>query len=1158
MSDVETLRVRVPAITGAPGPEPAGERPRPALSAAKLALREARLRGELRAAPLVRRPRGGSDPPLSFAQQRFWLLERLQPGLGLYNTAGTERFTGPLQPAVLERALGEVVRRHEALRTVFLEVGGAPVQRIVPPGRFSLSVDDLAGLHAGERRARMRRIAAEVGGRPYDLAAGPLFRARLLRLGAEEHVLLLALHHIVSDGWSMGVLIRELRALYEAFLRGRPSPLPELAVQYADWAAWQREQLQGPALERQLAYWRERLAGAPELLELPTDHRRPAVPSFRGGTVPVRVPDAVLRSLRALAHAEGATLYMVALAAFLALLSRYGGGDDVVVGTPVSGRTRPEVERLIGVFVDTLVVRTDLSGDPTFRALLHRVREGVLGDFAHGEIPFERLVEALRPERRLSHATLFQVLFQLDSQEFLGGRTGPRAEEEDPGETHARFDLTLRLEVDARGMAGVLDFATDLFERTTARRMVEHLLRVMEQAGAHPDRRIAALELLGAAERERVVVEWNRTDAVHPADRCIHRLFEAQVERTPGAVAVSFQGEGLTYAGLNRRANRLAHHLVHLGVGPEVRVGLCLERGPELVVSILAVLKAGGAYVPLDPAYPAARLAFMLADAAVPVLVTQESLRPALPARAEVHVVSVDGDAKRIAAASAENPAGAAEPGSLAYVIYTSGSTGTPKGVLVEHRNVARLFTATDAWFGFAPADVWTLFHSCAFDFSVWELWGALLHGGRLVVVPFAVSRDPRAFHALVRDEEVTVLSQTPSAFRAFIRADAEVGGELALRCVVLGGEALEPATLREWVERRGVDRPRLVNMYGITETTVHVTCRPLGRDDVFAGAGSPIGERIPDLRLYVLDAAGSPLPVGVPGELYVGGAGVARGYLGLPALTARRFVASPFGAGRLYRTGDRVRRLADGTLEFLGRLDAQVKIRGFRIEPGEVEAALREHPAVREALVMAREDEPGDRRLAVYVVPAAPLGAEALRAHLRARLPEHMVPSAFVFLHALPLSPNGKVDRGRLPAPEYGSRERYAAPATPVEERLAEVWREVLKVERVGRDDGFFELGGHSLLIVRLAARLREALGREVAVVDLFRFATVARLAEHLGGGGGDGGAPRLRPGSERAARRRRVGGGGADGGAADQAVRMELEEMGGEEAAGLIGGAA
>jgi amino acid adenylation domain-containing protein len=1097
MSDADTLRVRVPAIVAAPDPDPApaGERPRPALSAAKLALREARLRGELRAAPLLRRPRGG-DLPLSFAQERFWFLERLQPGLALYNTAATERFTGPLEPAVLERALGEVVRRHEALRTVFPDADGAPVQRILPPGGFPLPLDDLAGLDAGERRARLRRVAADVGGRPFDLAAGPLFRARLLRLGAEEHVLVLALHHIVSDGWSTGVLIRELRALYEAFLRGRPSPLPELAVQYADWAAWQRERLQGAELERQLAYWRERLAGAPELLELPTDRPRPAVPSFRGAAAPVRVPDAVLSSLRALAHAEGATLYMVALAAFLALLSRYGGGDDLVVGTPVSGRTRPEVERLVGVFVDTLVVRTDLSGDPSFRALLRRVRDGALGDFSHHEMPFERLVEALRPERRLSHATLFQVMFQLDSQELLGGRDGPRGEAgEDAREISAPFDLTLALEVDARGMGGALEYATDLFDAETARRMVEHLLRVMEQVAADPDRPLSRLRLAGPREEERVA-EWNRTAAPYPADRCIHQLFEAQAERTPGAAAVVAGDETLTFGELDARANRIAHHLRRLGVGPEVRVGLCMERGPELVPAVLGVMKAGGAWVPMDPSHPAERLSYLLDDSGVGVLLTQERLRARLPAREGLRVVAVDAEWARIAAGPAERPETGVSAENLCYVLYTSGSTGRPKGVAMHHRGVVNYVAWGVRHYGAERGNGAPVFTSMAVDLTLTNFL-PLFAGRPLRLLPETGAVE--ALAAAIREgPEFGLIKITPvhlGLLNEMLEPGALAG---AAHTLVIGADFLAADPTLAWQDH--APAVRLMNEYGPTETVVGCSAYTLPpgahRDGLV-----PVGGPIPNLAFHLLDAPGHPLPVGLPGELYIGGAGVARGYLGRPALTAGKFVPDPFSStpgARMYRTGDRARRLADGGLTILGRIDGQVKVRGYRVEPGEIEGVLRRHPSVDDCRVVLREDRPGDRRLVAYVAGSA--DAEALRAYLLRSLPEYMVPSAFVTMAALPQTATGKLDPRMLPAPEYaGAGAEREEPRNPVEAELVRVWEELLGVEGVGPTRGWFDLGGNSLLALRLFTRVNRQLGCDLPVSTLFTGATVRHMADAI-----------------------------------------------------------
>ncbi|HYH83616.1 MAG TPA: amino acid adenylation domain-containing protein, partial [Longimicrobium sp.] len=1049
-------------------------------------------------------------PPLSFAQERLWLADQLEGAGALYNIPVARRLAGTLDVAALERALGKILRRHEALRTVFREVDGALEQVILPSTGFTLAVEDLSALPPAWREAGVLERAAGDAAAPFDLSAGAPFRARLLRLGDEEHVLLLSVHHVASDGWSMEVLARELGALYGAFAGGRPSPLPPLPVQYADHAVWQRAHLSGDALETHLAYWRKQLAGAPELLALPTDHPRPAVPTHRGARERTELPAAVVERLRALGRSEGATLYMVLLGTFQALLSRHGAGDDVVVGSPVAGRTRREVEELIGYFANTLVLRTDLSGDPSFREVLRRVRAATLGAAEHQDLPFDRLVAELRPGRTPSYSPLFQVTFTLqDPEPAEWSLPGVCASVVDPGVQLAKFDLLLAMDTTPRGLRVSLTYATDLFERGTIRRMLGHLERILAQVADDADVRLSALKLVGPDERETLLAAGRSTASFPVAERLDQR-FERRAAERPHAPALTFEGETLSYSELNARANRLAHRLRALGVGPETRVGIALERSAELVVAILAVLKAGGAYVPLDPSYPADRIAFVLDDAAVPVLVTASHLAAGLPSFPGT-TLCIDAEAGAIARESGDDPGVEPGPGALAYVIYTSGSTGKPKGVQVTHANAVRLFDATDAWFGFRADDVWTLFHSCAFDFSVWELWGALLHGGRLVVVPFLTTRSPEDFHRLLVDEGVTMLSQTPSAFKQLVQADLASGVDpraLALRCVVFGGEALDPQSLRPWMERHGDDRPRLVNMYGITETTVHVTYRVITRADL-ERPGSPIGVPIPDLSLYVLDATLEPVPPGVAGELFVGGAGVARGYLNRPELTAERFVRDPFSAdpaARLYRTGDLARRRVDGEMEYLGRADQQVKIRGFRIETGEIEAVLLAHPSIASAAVVARDDGAGERRLVAYVVAASgaadPTVAE-LRAHLAGALPDYMVPAAFVPLGALPLTGNGKLDRRALPAPEDGAAAAgagsYVAPETAAEVELAGVWREVLGVERVGIDDNYFALGGDSMRSVRLVAAARRR-GLSLSIALIYRHQTVRGLAAAAG----------------------------------------------------------
>ncbi|HEX2206486.1 MAG TPA: amino acid adenylation domain-containing protein, partial [Longimicrobium sp.] len=1099
MSDADILRLRVPSLAGpgagaADAPDDADARAR--LTAARQALREARLRGAHRAAPLVRRPSGG-DLPLSFAQERFWFLERLQSGLPLYNIGGAERLDGPLDARVLERALDQVVRRHESLRAVFDEVDGVPVQRILPPADFALPVDDLSALSPAERTAAAWRLASEQALRPFDLRAGPLFRARLLRMAGEEHVLLLALHHIVADGWSLGVLLDEARALYAALRDGLPPPLPEPPVQYADYAAWQRERMQGAELERLLAYWRARLAGAPELLALPTDRPRPPVPSFRGGSVPVRVPPAALAGLRALARDEGASLYMVALAAFQALLGRYAGTDDVVVGSPVSGRARREVEGLIGLFINTLVVRTDLSGDPTFRQLLRRVREGVLGDFAHQEMPFERLVAELRPERSLGYATLFQALFQLDERAAAAGRRGLPAGEGAPAqeaqteEESTALDLALLLEVDDEGMGGVLQYAADLFDHATARRMAGHLLRLMESVAADPDRPLSRVPLLDAEERARLA-EWNRTAAPYPADRCVHRFWEAQAERTPHAAAVIHDGRSLTYAEVEARANRIAHHLRGLGVGPEVRVGLCMERGMELVPALLGVMKAGGAWVPMDPAHPAERLSYLLSDSGVSVLLTQARLRERLPAADGVRVLAVDAGWPRIAAESAERPESGVGPENLCYVIYTSGSTGRPKGVAMHHRGVANYLAWGIRHYAADRGNGAPVFTSMAVDLTITNLLP--LFAGR----PVRMLPEKGAVEALAREIRgrpgFGLIKITPVHLGLLneMLDPADLAG--AAHTLVIGADSLSAEPTLPWQEH--APAVRLMNEYGPTETVVGCSAYTLPPGAHRTGP-VPVGGPIQNLTFHVLDPRGEPVPVGLPGELYIGGAGVARGYLERPALTADTFVPDPFAApgARMYRTGDRARRLADGGLTILGRTDHQVKVRGYRVEPGEIEAVLLRHPSVSDCRVVPREDRPGDRRLVAYVAGRA--GADELRAHLRRTLPEYMVPSAFVVMDALPQTATGKLDPGALPAPEYGVADAEPeAPLNEVEARLVEIWEELLGVRGIGTSQGWFDLGGNSLLALRLFTRVNREMGYDLPVATLFTGATVRHMA--------------------------------------------------------------
>jgi amino acid adenylation domain-containing protein len=1038
--------------------------------------------------------------PASFAQERFWFIDQVTESSAAYNISWPLRLRGALDVAALERALSEVARRHEVLRAHFTVQDGRPMQAVAPAASLPLEFIDLDA-HA-EPDAELQRLVDERTQMPFALAEGPLIRCTLIRLGAEDHVLQIVVHHIVADGWSKVIFFRELAAVYGAVRENRPTGLAELPLQYADFGEWQRSWLRDARLEEELAWWSSELEGIPTGLELPADHPRPAVPANEGGWWRTRMPTELIERLEGLARREQATLFMVMLATFEVFLHRYSGQDEVVVGTPVDTRGRPELEALIGPFVNTVAIRGDLSAHPSFRVLLSDVRRRTLEVMEHQDAPFEQLVQRLAPDRDLSRHPLFQALLSLATPEPAVDLPGLEVTELETEKVASRVDLTLLLQPHGDGMDAVWEYNSELFELSTVQRFARHFLALLRSIVEDPDCGVDALELIGADERAELLGRVPAAAEPFPVF-CLHERFAAQAKETPDAIAVSYEGATLSYRELDERANQLAHRLRALGVEAETLVGLCLPRSLDLVVAILAVLKAGGAYLPLDPEHPAERLGFVLEDSRAAVLVTQSELVDRLPAPA-ARLVCLDRDAPELERESREAPAVALTPDNLAYVIYTSGSTGRPKGVLVEHGNVARLFTATEPWFGFGTGDTWTLLHSYAFDFSVWELWGALLYGGRLVVVPAWTARAPEALAGLLADEAVTVFNATPSLFMAAMDELRAVSGALALRLVIFGGEALHTRRLAPWYETFGASGPQLVNMYGITETTVHVTYRPLDAEDAVRD-GSPIGRPIPDLALYLLDDRLEPVPDGVAGELFVGGAGVARGYLNRPELTAARFVDSAF-AGRLYRTGDRARRRAGDDLEFEGRLDDQVKIRGFRIELGEIQSLLAQDPAVTACTVVAHTSAAGDARLAAYLVAGdaggEPAGLTAeVRERLRDRLPEYMVPASFTWLDALPLTANGKLDRRALPAPDFdvSDPQRVVEPRTATERVLAEVWAELLGLERVGVDQDFFELGGHSLLAAQLAARLRTRLERPVSVRAVFEHSTVAALASFL-----------------------------------------------------------
>lgn len=1051
--------------------------------------------------------------PLSFAQQRLWFLQQMNPQSPAYNMPVASRLLGRLDVKALEQALNEIVQRHEVLRTTFQIVDAQPMQVISSRAALTLPLLDLTHLPETAREAEAHRLAVENLRQPFDLVNGPLVRAGLLRMNVEDHVLLLAMHHIISDGWSISVLVNELAALYNSFSLGVPSMLPDLLIQYADYAQWQRSWLTGEVFDVQLDYWKKKLEGVPPVLAVPTDRPRPSIQSFRGSLEHFIVAEDLVRGLRELCKQEGATMFMVLLAAFQTLLHRYAEQDVIVVGTPIAGRNRQELEGLIGFFINTLVMRADFRDDLRFRQLLAQVKETALSAYAHQDFPFDKLVEELQPQRDLSHMPIIQAMFALQNTpdeaiELPGLTMKPMNVESGT----ARFDLSLNVWENGPALTGHLSYRTDLFDAATIKRMLTHFRTLLESIANHPDEHVAALSILLEDERRQLLHGWNPAESSFRQDVSLHRLFEARAKRAPSAAALIFEDASISYDELNRRANRLAHHLRALGVTPERRVCLLLERSPEMIVGILAILKAGGVYVPLDPTYPAERLAFLLEDSGAYVCVTLRGFFEKHPPH-NIAIVCLDADSEMIDAQPEHNLVSTSEPDNLAYVIYTSGSTGKPKGVMVTHRNVTRLLTATHDWFKFDERDTWTLFHSYAFDFSVWEFWGALLSGGKLVIVPYWVSRSPEDFYSLLVRERVTVLNQTPSAFRQLSRIDAaqDSAGPLNLRLVIFGGEALEPASLAGWMERRGDMQPWLVNMYGITETTVHVTYRPLTLSDADTATGSVIGEPISDLHLYLLDNNLEPVPLGVCGEMYVGGAGLARGYLNRAELTAERFIPDPVArkaGARLYRTGDLARRLSNGDIEYLGRADEQVKVRGFRIETGEIETTLLTHPSLRAAVVVARPDTKGgtngDQRLCAYVVArkSGELRVDELRAYLRERLPEHMLPAVFVELKEIPLTVHGKLDKKNLPEPGRERPEfekKYEAARNDVEAMLSELWSDVLGVEHVGIHDNFFDLGGDSIKGVIFINCLEERLGEIVHVVNIFNAPTVASFAMYL-----------------------------------------------------------
>ncbi|MFN6563898.1 MAG: amino acid adenylation domain-containing protein [Nostoc sp. ChiSLP01] len=1054
-------------------------------------------------------PRDG-ELPLSFAQQRLWFVQQLSPDNDSYNMLEALRLDGTLNIVALEGSLNELVRRHEILRTTFPTVDGKPIQKIAPPTALTLPIHNLQGLSADEQTAQIRQITESQASAPFNLATGPLVQFTLLQLSAKEYVLLLKMHHIIYDGWSLNIFFGELSQLYAAFTQGLPNPLPELTIQYADFAFWQRQWLTGEVLERQLGYWQKQLVGVPPVLELPTDKPRPPIQTFQGGANSFMLDRNLTQRLQQLSQESDTTLFMTLLAAFLVLISRYSAQPDILVGSPIANRNSPQVEQLMGFFANTLALRGNLSDNPSFADFLAQVRQTTLEAYAHQDLPFEMLVEKLQPGRDLSRNPLVQVMFSLqNAPQSSGNLSGLNIQNMPlPIDVRARFDLEVNYWETPGGLEGVWCYNRDLFEAATIARLAQHFQTLLQAIVANPQARVAQLPLLTPAERHQLLIEWNQTQTDYPADKCIHQLFEEQVQRTPDAVAVVYENEQLTYEQLNCRANSLAHYLKSLGVGGETLVGICVERSLDMIVGLLGILKAGGAYVPIDPEYPQERLSFMLRDAQISVLLTQRSLVNKL-AEYTAQVVCLDSDAHLIEQCSQDNATSDVQANNLAYVIYTSGSTGQPKGVEVVHRGVNRLLfgvnyvhlDATQTFLHLAPI---------SFDASTLEIWGALLHGAKCVLFPGTIPTSQN-LREVIEKHGITILWLTAALFNSIIDDDEKALS--GIQQLLIGGEALSVTHVRKALEN--LPCTQIINGYGPTESTTFTCYYPIPRQIEATLESIPIGRPINNTQVYILDAYLQPVGVGVPGELHIGGAGLARGYLNRSELTNEKFIPNPFnnskfklpfqrikGAtqnSKLYKTGDLACYLPDGNIEYIGRIDNQVKIRGFRIELGEIEAVLSQHEDVQVCCVIAREDSPEQKRLVAYIVPQkqVKLTASELRQFLKFKLPDYMVPNAFVILEALPLTPNGKVDRRALKAPVYTSdSDRFIEARNQLELKLVQIWSKILKVDKIGVQDNFFDLGGHSLLASYLMTQIKQQFGKDIPLTTLFQNPTIEQFA--------------------------------------------------------------
>ncbi|HEX8087256.1 MAG TPA: amino acid adenylation domain-containing protein, partial [Blastocatellia bacterium] len=1051
----------------------------------------------------IRRESGPGPYPLSFSQQSLWIHDRLEPGSSKYIAPAAARIKGPLDVEMLERSLNEIVKRHESWRTSFAMEGDNPVQVIAPSLTVTIPMYDLKGVPEGERQASAQRLTIEEGRKPFDLARLPLFRPLLLRLGEEDYIFLLTKHHIISDRWSLKLIVEELISHYEAYSMGKLPTLPEPPIQYKDYAVWQREWLQGKSLADHLDYWNKQLGGTLPALDLPADRPRTPARTFGGKRRLFRLPRPLADVLNDLQRQENATLFMLMLAAFNVVLYRYSDQEDIITGVPVANRSKPELDRVIGFFANVLAMRCDLSGNPSFRDLLGRVRKVSLDAYAHQDLPFEKLIQELQPGRDPGRNPLFQVSLSVQNIPLPTLKMSDLTLDVlDLDWEITRFDLSLSIWETAKeesaegGLSMLFLYNADIFDEATIDRMAGHFRTLLEGVAANPDRRISAMPLLGEAERRQLLVEWNSVEMPVARDVCFHQLFEGQVERTPDATAVVFRQQRLTYRELNDRANQLAHYLRARGVSPDTLVGIYMERSVDMMVALLGILKAGGAYVPFDPDYPNERLSLMIEDSRALAILTQRKLLADLPLD-RAKAICLDADRQEISRQSSQNPANEAGAENLVYVIYTSGSTGRPKGVMVQHRSLVNLAAAFhEAIYAGRGGPLKVSMNApLAFDASVKQLM-QLVYGHALYILPEEVRLDSDEIISFIASHGLDVLDVTPSMMKLLLAAGLSGTAETAPEVVFVAGEAVDEAS---WNHLAGNEWTDFYNLYGPTECTDDTTFFLIR----VPPTRPTIGRQIANIRLYILDRHLNPVPIWVTGELYIGGASPARGYLGRPDATAEKYIPDPFSpepGARMYKTGDLTRHMPDGNIEFVGRVDHQVKIRGFRIELGEIESVLSRHPSVREVVAIAREDAPGDKRLVAYVVQGdQPINVTELREHLEDRLPDYMIPSAFVTLDAMPLTPNKKVDKRALPPPDQSRpelRQSYAAPRDAVEEELARIWADTLGLDRVGINDNFFKLGGHSLLAIQLLLKVRQKLGAELLLTSLFRAPTVAELA--------------------------------------------------------------